>query len=154
MIKYKYFILISIVALFTLNIVHGQVNTTEYCNNLLKRSSNSSYNPSESYVDVTKLGSLPLADIIKCGSPLAAKTQEISPIAIFQLIISTVTILVMGLSVVFLIIAGILIATSTGEKTKFQEGVELAKNSALAFVLTFLAYNILSYVLGILGFKI
>lgn len=123
----------------------GFALTVQECNDLLKTSGK---------VDPSKTGNLTPQQIIDCATPDAAKTQEIAPLNIFQIIINAITVLTFGLAVLALIVSAIYIATSAGDKEKYNEGITLAKNAGLAIIIAITAYTILNVVLNTLGFTI
>jgi hypothetical protein len=92
--------------------------------------------------------------LIECASPEAAKTEPLSPLRIFQIIIDAIAYLAFALSIIAAIVAIIQIATSAGDKTKFQAATDLLKNSALAFIISISAYSILFIFLTQIGFNL
>lgn len=92
--------------------------------------------------------------LIECASPEAAKTEPLSPLRIFQIIIDAIAYLAFALSILAALVAIIQIATSAGDKTKFQSATGLLKNAALAFVISISAYAILFVILSQIGFEV
>jgi len=123
----------------------GFAITPQECDTLLKDGSN---------VDPRKIGSLTTQQIIDCASPSAANTEILSPLDIFQLIINAIAVLAFALGVLALVVSALQMATSAGDKDKFKEALTLAKNAALAIILTMTAYGILYLILNTFGFSI
>jgi hypothetical protein len=138
------FILATFIA--SLSFMTGFALTIQECDNLLKNRSGE--------IDPLKVGSLNVAQIIDCASPDAAKTQPLSPLSIFQIIINSVAVLAFGLAILAIVVSAIKVATSAGDKAKFQEGITLLKNAGVAVILTLTAYTILYIILNTFGFTI
>jgi hypothetical protein len=138
------FILATFIA--SLSFMTGFALTIQECDNLLKNRSGE--------IDPLKVGSLSLPQIIDCASPDAAKTEPLSPLSIFQIIINSVAVLAFGLAILAIVVSAIKVATSAGDKAKFQEGITLLKNAGVAVILTLTAYTILYIILNTFGFTI
>lgn len=104
--------------------------------------------------DVEKLRNLTAQEIVECGSSSFSKTQVLSPLNIFQIIINAIAALTFGLAVIAALVAVIKIATSIGDKTKFQEGLTLLKNAGIGFVLILTAYTVFTALINTLGFTL
>lgn len=144
--KSLYFILITITSLY-LSTSSVFAATASECADLTKNSSGK--------VDIWELGNLTNFELlIECASPDAAKTQSLSPLDIFQLIIGAIAYLAFALSILAGLVGIIQIATSMGDKTKFQNATTLTKNAALAFIISLSAYAILNLVLNQIGFNL
>jgi methionine aminopeptidase len=117
----------------------------EYCDSLIKSGTQN---------DPRKIASISIEDIVGCGSPAAAKTEELSPLDIFQIIINAVAVLSFALGVLALVVSAIQIATSAGDKDKFKEALTLAKNAGLALILAMTAYGLLYLIINTFGFTL
>lgn len=104
--------------------------------------------------NIVKLKNLTPSEIVECSSSSYSKQQVLSPLNIFQIIINALAALTFGLAIIAIAVSVIKIATSIGDKTKFNEGVSLLKNAALAIVLVFVCYSILSALLKTFGFEL
>jgi hypothetical protein len=139
---YIYFFILIVSASLSSQI--GFALTTQECNELLKEGD---------AVQVSKLRGIPYQDLIECASPSAAKTEPLSPYRIFVIITNSVASLAVALAILAFVVATIKMATSAGDKTKFQEGINLARNSGIAIALALTFYSILTIVLNQIGFE-
>jgi len=144
--KFLYFILIAISSLYFSTSSIFAASVTD-CSNLTKNSAGK--------VDIWQLKNVSnFGLLIECASPDAAKTQSLSPINIFQLIITAIAYLAFALSILAGLVAIIQMATSVGDKTKFQNAITLAQNAALAFIISITAYAILNLIFNQIGFNL
>jgi hypothetical protein len=139
---YIYFFILIVSASLSSQI--GFALTTQECNELLKEGD---------AVQVSKLRGIPYQDLIECASPSAAKTEPLSPYRIFVLITNSIAGLATALAILAFVVATIKMATSAGDKTKFQEGTNLARNAGIAIALTLTFYSILNIILNQIGFS-
>jgi hypothetical protein len=139
--------LIIMIFIASLSVTTSFALTAAECQNLLK-----SNNPNSP--DVTKLKNLTPQQIVECGSSSFSKSQTLSPLSIFQIIINAVAALTFGLAIIATLVAVIKIATSIGDKAKFQEGLTLLKNAGIAFVLILTSYTIFTALINTFGFTL
>lgn len=117
------------------------------CDRLLYDSASDSYS-------IWKLQDKSFSDIVGCATPSAAKTQALSPLQIIQIIIDAMIFLASLLSFLGIVVGAINMATSAGEKAKFESGKSLIVNSFIALAISLTAYQILSIATNLLGFNI
>lgn len=117
------------------------------CDELIYDSASDSYS-------IWKLQDKSFADIVDCATPGAVKTQALSPLQILQVIIDAVVVLATLLSILGIVIGAINMATSAGEKPKFESGKSLIVNSFIALAITLTAYQILNLFINLIGFGI
>ena len=148
----KHWLYLTIIFI-SLNFILGtaSASTATTCDSYLK-------DPQTGLVNIWRLSTRDsgskVDELIECASPEAAKTEPISPLRIFQIIIDAVAYLAFALSIIAAIVAIIQIATSAGDKTKFQNATDLLKNAALAFIISISAYAILFIILTQIGFEV
>lgn len=143
--KLKNQIIIFLASLCLINTSFAFALTPAECNAKLKNA--------QGNADALKIISMSIEDIIDCGSPVGVKTQKLSPLDIFQLITNAISYLAYALSIIAATVGILQLATSAGDKTKFQEATSLLKNAALAFIVTFTLYSILTIFLKLFGFQ-
>lgn len=122
-------------------------STMSSCDQLLYDSKSGSYS-------IWKLQDKNFSDIVDCATPGAVKTQALSPLQILQVIIDAVVVLATLLSILGIVLGAINMATSSGEKAKFESGKSLIVNSFIALAITLTAYQILNLFINLIGFGI
>lgn len=90
--------------------------------------------------------------LVDCAVPSAARTAAISPYGIIVLVINFISGIAIALSVLGIILGLLWIATSAGDKTKYQNATSTLKNSVVALIITILANRILTLFLTQFGF--
>ena len=103
---------------------------------------------------VTILQYSSFSDLVKCAVPDAARTVAISPYGILVLVINFIAIIAVALSVLGIVLGLLWIATSAGNKTKYEEATKTLKNSVIALIVTILAERILKLLLTQFGFPL
>jgi hypothetical protein len=101
---------------------------------------------------VTDLKNSTFSDLVDCAVPTAARTTALSPYGILVLVINFIAGIAIALSVLGIVLGLLWIATSAGDKTKYQNATNTLKNSVIALVVTILAERILKLLLTQFGF--
>jgi hypothetical protein len=90
--------------------------------------------------------------LVECAVPSAARTAAISPYGIIVLVINFISGIAIALSVLGIVLGLLWIATSAGDKTKYQNATGTLKNSVIALIVIILANRILTLLLSQFGF--
>lgn len=140
-------VILSANLLATVGFAAAPDSTASECDKLLYDSASDSYN-------IWKLQDKSFNDIAKCATPSAAKTQALSPLQILQIIIDAMNVLATLLAILGIVIGAIKMATSAGDKGKFESGKSLIVNSFIAIAITLTAYQLLSYATSLIGLNL
>jgi hypothetical protein len=101
---------------------------------------------------ITDIKDASFSTLVDCAVPSAARTASISPYGIIVLVINFISGIAIALSVLGIVLSLIWIATSAGDKTKYQNAIQTLKNSVIALVVIILANRILTLFLTQFGF--
>jgi hypothetical protein len=94
------------------------------------------------------------SDLIDCATPQQAQNAPISPMGIISLIITFIGGIAILLSILGIILGILWMATSSGDKTKYENATAILKNSVIALIIIITANQILALLLNQFGFTL